>query len=432
MAAPEELLGEGPKLGNIASRKTRRTSLPGCIEEITEVEEEEAEVSDHAKGSVRLQPIRPKTPPPAISTRVALPISATAIPAIDTSKTAPNLLRRGSQMLAKQLQGFSESQAEKKRKRRLSLKQFVGAETIDVADILLPSSKSRMAWELCIVIAVLVQLLYSPYVAAFVIFPMRDANLGAAWTGAMFARFALDLLVDLLYCVDIFIRSKTYFFSSKGDLVLSKQQIRRRYLRSCNPNLSLGVDVSTVIPLVLETILLAREHKPWNAWVVVRWTALLRFPRLLNSTAQVLRVVMYQYNLSPNLSAVLRLVSLFALLLVVSHWSGCTYFMLNSAADVSFAEQLQADDPGGSIYELSIYYALLALLGNDVPSHSRMFSTCLLVIGSALVAVIFGNMTVLLSNYDAQSRAYQEKLERVKQGLARMEVPSKLQTRVIK
>ena len=98
----------------------------------------------------------------------------------------------------------------------------------------------------------------------------------------------------------------------------------------------------------------------------------------------------------------------------------------------AFAEQLQADDPGGSIYELSIYYALLALLGNDVPSHSRMFSTCLLVIGSALVAVIFGNMTVLLSNYDAQSRAYQEKLERVKQGLARMEVPSKLQTRVIK
>lgn len=62
----------------------------------------------------------------------------------------------------------------------------------------------------------------------------------------------------------------------------------------------------------------------------------------------------------------------------------------------------------------------------------RVFSVCLLVVGSVLVATIFGNMTVLLSNYDAQSRAYQEKLERVKQGLARMEVPALLQGRVIK
>ena len=42
---------------------------------------------------------------------------------------------------------------------------------------------------------------------------------------------------------------------------------------------------------------------------------------------------MYQYNLSPNLSAILRLVSLFMLLLVISHWAGCAMFVINLGAE---------------------------------------------------------------------------------------------------
>ena len=56
----------------------------------------------------------------------------------------------------------------------------------------------------------------------------------------------------------------------------------------------------------------------------------------------------------------------------------------------------------------------------------------MLMLGAVLVATIFGNMTVLLANSDAQSRAHYEKLERVKQSLVRMEVTPKLQGRVIK
>ena len=79
-----------------------------------------------------------------------------------------------------------------------------------------------------------------------------------------------------------------------------------------------------------------------------------------------------------------------------------------------------------------VYSTLLSLLGNDTGSSSRVLSITLLMLGAALVAVIFGNMTVLLANYDAQSRAHYEKLERVKQSLARMEVDSKLQVRSFK
>ena len=73
-----------------------------------------------------------------------------------------------------------------------------------------------------------------------------------------------------------------------------------------------------------------------------------------------------------------------------------------------------------------------AILGNDVPSNSRLFSISMLMVGAVLVATIFGNMTVLLANADAQTRAHYEKVERVKQSLVRMEVTPKLQSRVIK
>lgn len=64
--------------------------------------------------------------------------------------------------------------------------------------------------------------------------------------------------------------------------------------------------------------------------------------------------------------------------------------------------------PGGgrdSAYVLSLYLSLLVLLGNDTASSSRLLSIVMLMVGAALVAVIFGNMTVLLSNYDAQVRS---------------------------
>ena len=80
----------------------------------------------------------------------------------------------------------------------------------------------------------------------------------------------------------------------------------------------------------------------------------------------------------------------------------------------------------------SVCLGAQAILGNDVPSNSRLFSISTLMIGAVLVATIFGNMTVLLANADAQTRAHYEKLERVKQSLVRMEVTPKLQSRVIK
>lgn len=60
----------------------------------------------------------------------------------------------------------------------------------------------------------------------------------------------------------------------------------------------------------------------------------------------------------------LRLFSLFGLLLLISHWSACVYFMLNLRVSPTWAADLIAmDDTGSSgepsIYVLSLYYSFL-------------------------------------------------------------------------
>ena len=87
---------------------------------------------------------------------------------------------------------------------------------------------------------------------------------------------------------------------------------------------------------------------------------------------------MTMFNFTPSLVAMLRLISLFGLLLLMSHWSACVYFTLNLRSSATWAEDLLAQDGGTggeqSIYALSLYYSFLAILGNDVPSNSRFFS----------------------------------------------------------
>lgn len=59
----------------------------------------------------------------------------------------------------------------------------------------------------------------------------------------------------------------------------------------------------------------------------------------------------------------LRLFSLFGLLLLISHWSACIYFVLNLQVSPTWEVDLLAMDNSGvgdkSIYALSLYYSFL-------------------------------------------------------------------------
>lgn len=252
--------------------KTRRASLPGCVEDERDGAAPGSNGSGSNDGGGTTQQHPPPRGgqvaplPPMPQRRRAVALAPTSLPVLPVelpgggkkSGGGPGFLRRGSQMLNNSMKEFSASKEQKRRRRRLSLQQFVGTQVgnpavvvlvwspascwgsqtaavrrgckldsgggigcnqdIEVVEILLPNSKTRMAWELFIALLVrlvrhhpgrisrfhqthrksrvffqlLAQQLFSSYVVAFLIFPMRDGGPGEHWTAPIVGRFAFD------------------------------------------------------------------------------------------------------------------------------------------------------------------------------------------------------------------------------------------------
>ena len=208
-----------------------------------------------------------------------------------------SILASASQSLDQRLNQKRQHEILKRRLRRMSLQQmFVGDNTSgksveEIKDLLLPGSKTRTYWEMLIAVLLLAQFVLSPYAAAFLLFPRRPFR--HAWGASQVLRFAVDSAADVFYMMDICIRLRTYHFSSKGDLVLDREPILKRYLCSLNPSFSFVVDMAATLPPMLgEIIILLVDGDAWLAWGSIRWLLVLRMPRLVKSVGQILRACM--------------------------------------------------------------------------------------------------------------------------------------------
>ena len=190
----------------------------------------------------------------------------------------------------------------------------------DIRDLFMPDSKVKMWWELWVFILSMVQLLFCPYVVFFLLFQSRQDPRAArafAIVGVLpWVRFVYDVFVEIVLAVDIYVRLHTYYFDAHGDLVWELPKTRRKYIGSKKLSYSFAVDLAAVTSGLAEPIVLLFTGSPWRAAVLCRWGILLRVPRVMVSFGKVLRGMMYHYNLSPNLYAVVRLFSLFCALLI--------------------------------------------------------------------------------------------------------------------
>lgn len=304
----------------LAKRKNRRTSLPGLVED-PEESEDLADLSDAEAptASAAGKNTAPAGPNKKASSKMvhtnsrALPLSKTAVPQTfppaikettsssssgDSSKV-PMLLRRGSKMLTNSLAEFNQQKMKKRRMRRLSLKQSIGTQPVELKDLLLPTSKTRTYWEMFVALILLFQLVYSPYAVAFQTFPIRHER--GIYPTAWIARLILDCFVDFICIGDMTIRWRSYYFNAKGDLVQDSTLLRRRYLHSSKLSFSFPLDLVIVLSLPSEAVVLAASGgNIWLAWWTVRWLPLLRFPRMLSSASMVVRASMTLFNISPN------------------------------------------------------------------------------------------------------------------------------------
>ena len=107
-----------------------------------------------------------------------------------------------------------------------------------------------------------------------------------------------------------------------------------------------------------------------------------------------------------------RIVRLFTLFFMMSHWIGCIWYFL--ADDASKDPTILNNDSFTAKYVYAVFTGLLVLVGESVDATENgeyVFLIFGMVIGSALSATIFGSMASLIKNMDQGHDIFTNKMD---------------------
>ncbi|KAF1325648.1 Voltage-gated ion channel, partial [Globisporangium splendens] len=93
----------------------------------------------------------------------------------------------------------------------------------------------------------------------------------------------------------------------------------------------------------------------------------------------------------------------------------------------------QDNEEAYAIYASNFYDALHLLQGQGVATATlgqNVFASCAVLVGSIVLAIIFGHVAVLVSNFNANSTNYQRKMESVFAIMTKMQLPAPLRERI--
>ncbi|CAN7986252.1 unnamed protein product [Ixodes hexagonus] len=239
-------------------------------------------------------------------------------------------------------------------------------------------------------------------------------------TSSLHLWFVADGFSDLVYLLDIVVQFRTGYLE-QGLMVCEARKLAGHYVRS-RPFL---MDLVALTPLDL-----LQFH--------FGVTPLLRFPRFI----KVYRCYRFYYmvesrTIYPNLW---RVVNLIHILLLLSHWFGCFYYMLsefeNYDGDWTYHKP---DSPEwkalGRKYLASLYWSTLTLttIGDLVTPSSNLqyiFTILCYLIGVFIFATIVGQVGNVITNRNASRLEFERLLDGAKLYMRHHKVPHNMQRRV--
>ena len=170
----------------------------------------------------------------------------------------------------------------------------------------------------------------------------------------------------------------------------------------------------------------------------------LRFSKLLRNRPDI--IWWLQYSKHSNLLRVFRML---VMICVVLHYHSCVFYFATSREDWMGMEDcdwswetrdgLAVFSPCShasfrSRYILAYYNSLLLLQGEDIAPKTlgeKCYCAFAILSGSILVAIIFGNVSMLIANLSASTSAYHSKMEKLFKIMNHLELPPPLRRRVI-
>ncbi|KAG8183171.1 hypothetical protein JTE90_013690 [Oedothorax gibbosus] len=288
-------------------------------------------------------------------------------------------------------------------------------------------SPFKAVWDWIILLLVIYTAIFTPYVAAFLLNEERLDNDGPI--------VIIDLIVDVMFIIDIVINFRTTYVNSNDEVVSHPGKIALHYLRGW-----FIIDVVAAIPFDL--LLVGKNSDETTTLIGLLKTA--RLLRLVRVARKIDRYSEY------GAAVLLLLVATFAL---IAHWLACIWYAIANAersmqdpkigwldALANMTHQFYNESSGGpsikSKYVTALYFTFSSLtsvgFGNVSPNTNmeKIFAIIVMLVGSLMYASIFGNVSAIIQRLYSGTARYHTQLLRVKEFIRFHQIPNPLRQRL--
>ena len=249
--------------------------------------------------------------------------------------------------------------------------------------------------------------------------------------GSLHAVTIIDLVVDMIFVVDVFLSFRTGYFNEDGELVMESARIVRTYMMSWFfPDLCASIPVTFIELSGRDAIDYSGDDRN-TALQGLKMLKILRLFRLGR-----LAHVLLQYGFAGHIR-VFRMVLMFLLFI---HWFGCAWFWIESYQNFTGWSDGGLIDMANSTrwekYVLSFYWSTTTLTTvgygdmSPVTTDEMILTVVIMIFGSVIFATIFGTITNVLSEMDANNKRYMRKIETLQLFLKSQHIPMNLQKRI--
>ncbi|KAM9839180.1 voltage-gated inwardly rectifying potassium channel KCNH2 [Aulostomus maculatus] len=293
-------------------------------------------------------------------------------------------------------------------------------------------SPFKAVWDWLILLLVIYTAILTPYSAAFLLNDQEDVamqNCGYSCSPLN----VVDLIVDIMFIIDILINFRTTYVNTNDEVVSHPVRIAVHYFKGW-----FLIDMVAAIPFDL---LIYRNGEETTTLI-----GLLKTARLL----RLVRVARKLDRYSEYGAAVLFL--LMCTFALIAHWLACIWYAIGNVERNgsigwlhTLGDQLgkhyndSVQGSGPSIkdkYVTALYFTFSSLtsvgFGNVSPNTNseKIFSICVMLIGSLMYASIFGNVSAIIQRLYSGTARYHTQMLRVREFIRFHQIPNPLRQRL--
>ncbi|KAK1942879.1 Potassium voltage-gated channel [Phytophthora citrophthora] len=254
------------------------------------------------------------------------------------------------------------------------------------------------------------QLIYLPFLSSY-------------YPHGSFATAITAIVLEFVFLLDVLLNFNTSYVE-QGVLITSRRKIARNYIQTW-----LIFDLFSAFPIQLTYYFVTGHFSHYVVRGVQIMLIVLRLLRVavLERGVLVNRVAsrFTEWVRYSRYSHLLGIANLMGLVLLIAHYMACFWHVV-SRKDDDYSRIME-------MYVADYYYAVSLIQGQGNAGgtmNENLFSSVAIIGGSVILAIVFGNVAMLVSNFNANTTNYHRKMEAVYETMEKMDLPLRLRERV--